>query len=160
MDRSLAEGERVAPRPVQPSRKRNRSIGRACCVLLPLGYRGNLRVDEQWFPLRRRAPFDDRQQLVGGNIFEDVDRPLRGQWTSIRSTRLCFAQAEMQPRSPVALVAAAAVDLVHLPQLAGHDVDPGPDAVTVGFHAAEPDLDPMVAGHGFVSQDRRLVRWN
>ena len=61
-----------------------------------------------------------------------------------RGHPLVSAQAEVQPRTPVALVAAAAVDFVDLHQVAGDDADPGSDAVAVGLDAAEPDLQPVV----------------
>ena len=54
------------------------------------------------------------------------------------------AQPEVEPRPPVALIAAAAVDLVDLRQAAGHDPHTGADAVAVGLDALQPDVQPVV----------------
>ena len=68
------------------------------------------------------------------------------------------AQSEMQPRSEVALVTAAAVDFGDLDQLARRDAHPGTYAVAVGLDAAQAQLEPVVGGRRFVALRTGLNR--
>jgi len=77
--------------------------------------------------------------------FDSVDLPV-------------LAEAEVQPRAVMALVSAAAMDLVDLRQVAGNDFHPGPDAVTVGPCAAQTDFSPVVAVGGIISQHGRVAQ--
>ena len=70
-------------------------------------------------------------------------RPL-GQRTSTRSTRAAGSQTEVALQAEVALVRAATVYLGDLHEIAGHDADPCPDAVSIPTRSAEPDLEPVV----------------
>ena len=68
-------------------------------------------------------------------------------------------QAKVESRPPVALIAAAAVDLVDLRQVARHDPHPRADAVAVALDALEPDVQPVVLAPlliEHVPQDRGL----
>ena len=77
-------------------------------------------------------PKDER--LIGGHVSDDVRFAADPADFDAVDPRL-LSQAEVQPGPKVALIAAAAVDLGDLNEIAGHDSDAGAHAVAIALHA-------------------------
>ena len=94
----------------------------------------------------RGAPLEDAHDSIHGDVLEHVD-PAADPADLDAVDAVVLAQAEVQPRAEVALVAAAAVDLVDL--ASGRrptTLTRAPTPSRLVLHALQPDLEPVVAG--------------
>jgi hypothetical protein len=113
---------------------RNATVGRLPCAILAFR-NGDA-------PIRR-------------NVLHNVDRTADPpNFYSIRP--LMPTQAEVKAQTVVTLIASSAVHFIHLDPAACHHPDMGADPVSVGPHASETDLKPVIPVHGVIPQDGRL----
>ena len=86
--------------------------------------------------------FDHGHHLVHGKILPNVDATANP--TDFEAVDAAVpSQAKMQPRAPMALVAATAVDLVDQPQITRRYLYARPDSVPVCLNPAQTQLQPV-----------------
>ncbi len=88
--------------------------------------------------------FDDREQAIGWQIFQDVLAAAEpADFDAIDA--VARAETEVQTRSEVTLVPAAAMHLGNLDQIAGHNRDARSNSVAIGTDAQQTQLNPVVS---------------
>ena len=106
--------------------------------------------------LPRSATFCNDQQLVDAHVVKNVGLAANPMYLDPLHM-VAFPQAELQSPTPVALVTATAVHLVHLHEVASDNLDSGPHAITVRIAAAQRDLNPVVVVLRIILQQSRLA---